>query len=147
MELQDKMIVCEDCGKEFPHTVEDQKRYAERGFTADPKRCRECRQARKDKQAMQKPAGAPRRPGGGGRGPGGPRPYGQGGGGGFRQSRPAPRRDRDFSGGGAGGFGGPPRQSFDVICAACGAPTTVPFEPRQGREVFCRSCFKKMREE
>ena len=38
------------------------------------------------------------------------------------------------------------RQSFDAICAACGTPTTVPFEPTQGREVFCRDCFRKMKE-
>jgi hypothetical protein len=38
MEFEDKVIVCSDCGKEFPHTAEDQKRYAERGFSSDPKR-------------------------------------------------------------------------------------------------------------
>jgi CxxC-x17-CxxC domain-containing protein len=28
-----------------------------------------------------------------------------------------------------------------VDCAGCGARTTVPFYPSQGRPVFCRSCF------
>ena len=166
MELVDKQILCEDCGKEFAHTVEDQKRYAERGFTADPKRCRECRQVRKDKQA-QSPGprrgegggGGPRRGGGGGPrreggGFGGGRPSGGGGGG----ARP-PRSGGGGYGGGGGGGGGygggsrgagggfaGARQSFDAVCAACGVPTTVPFEPREGREVFCRSCYKKLKE-
>ncbi len=26
-------------------------------------------------------------------------------------------------------------------CAECGAATTVPFKPTQGRPVFCRACF------
>ena len=28
-------------------------------------------------------------------------------------------------------------------CSACGAETTVPFKPTQGRPVLCRSCFQK----
>ena len=28
-----------------------------------------------------------------------------------------------------------------VTCGECGAPTTVPFRPRQGRPVLCRACF------
>ena len=28
-----------------------------------------------------------------------------------------------------------------VDCAECGAGTTVPFYPSQGRPVYCRSCF------
>jgi CxxC-x17-CxxC domain-containing protein len=31
-----------------------------------------------------------------------------------------------------------------VNCAQCGATTTVPFYPSQGRPVFCRSCFLAM---
>jgi CxxC-x17-CxxC domain-containing protein len=27
-------------------------------------------------------------------------------------------------------------------CSQCGAETTVPFKPTQGRPVLCRSCFK-----
>ncbi len=30
---------------------------------------------------------------------------------------------------------------FDVQCAGCGAGTTVPFVPTQGRPVLCRRCF------
>jgi CxxC-x17-CxxC domain-containing protein len=28
-------------------------------------------------------------------------------------------------------------------CSQCGADTTVPFKPTQGRPVLCRSCFKQ----
>lgn len=34
-----------------------------------------------------------------------------------------------------------------VNCAKCGATTTVPFYPSQGRPVFCRSCFIAMNPE
>lgn len=35
-----------------------------------------------------------------------------------------------------------PRQQFDVICSSCGCQTTVPFEPKQDRQVFCSSCYR-----
>lgn len=44
---EDKTITCVDCGTEFIHSADDQARYAERGFTNEPKRCRECREKRK----------------------------------------------------------------------------------------------------
>lgn len=45
--FQDKTLVCKDCGEEFVFTVGEQEFYAERGFTNEPKRCRNCRNARK----------------------------------------------------------------------------------------------------
>lgn len=30
-----------------------------------------------------------------------------------------------------------------VKCSECGAETTVPFKPTQGKPVLCRSCFQK----
>ena len=33
------------------------------------------------------------------------------------------------------------RASFEAVCAACGAETTVPFRPRGDRPVYCRTCF------
>ena len=47
MPFEDMTIVCSDCNTEFVHSAEDQERYAERGFTNNPKRCRECREKRK----------------------------------------------------------------------------------------------------
>ena len=48
MEKQDKIIVCQDCGEEFTFTVRDQEFYEEKGFTNEPKRCKNCRDKRKD---------------------------------------------------------------------------------------------------
>ncbi|MGQ9650936.1 MAG: zinc-ribbon domain containing protein [Phycisphaerae bacterium] len=47
MSFEDKTIVCSDCGQTFIHSAQDQARYAQRGFTNEPKRCRECRDKRK----------------------------------------------------------------------------------------------------
>ncbi|MCK6456514.1 MAG: zinc-ribbon domain containing protein [Phycisphaerae bacterium] len=43
----DKTLVCVDCQAEFVHSAADQQRYAERGFTNEPKRCPDCRMKRK----------------------------------------------------------------------------------------------------
>lgn len=45
--MQDKTIVCKDCGKEFIFSVRDQEFYKEQGFENEPVRCKECRQKRK----------------------------------------------------------------------------------------------------
>jgi CxxC-x17-CxxC domain-containing protein len=126
MPFEDKTIVCGDCGQEFIHSAEDQERYAERGFTNEPKRCRPCREKRKAQS--QGGGGRGGGGGGGGRGPrdrGGPRPR-QGGGG-----RPA----RDHG-------GRQERESFEAVCADCGVVTTLPFKPKGDRPVYCRDCFR-----
>ena len=104
MTYEDKTIVCSDCGAEFVHSGQDQARYAERGFTNEPKRCRDCREKRKSQD-------------GGGGGGGGGGDYGQ-------------RRQREF---------------HEATCADCGATTTVPFKPTQGRQVYCRDCYRAQR--
>lgn len=38
------------------------------------------------------------------------------------------------------------KQMHDAICASCGNPTQVPFEPTQGRDVYCESCFRQMKQ-
>ena len=38
-----------------------------------------------------------------------------------------------------------PRERTRVICADCGAETEVPFQPRNGRPVYCDDCFAKIR--
>ena len=45
--MEDKIIVCKDCGKEFTFTVGEQEFYKEKGFENDPVRCPDCRRARK----------------------------------------------------------------------------------------------------
>jgi len=37
------------------------------------------------------------------------------------------------------------RQMYPAVCAQCGNETEVPFEPREGRPVYCSSCYDKVR--
>jgi CxxC-x17-CxxC domain-containing protein len=100
----DKQLTCVDCGTGFTFTAAEQERFAQLGFTNEPKRCSPCR-------AAKKAAG--------------------GGGGGGRR--------------GGGGGGGGPRQMFPAVCAQCGQPTQVPFQPRGDRPVYCSDCFSQRR--
>ena len=70
---QDQQLTCVECGREFTDTADDQGYRAERGYTNTPRRCPDCRAARR--------AGGGA---GGGYSSGG---YG-GGGGGYGGSRP-----------------------------------------------------------
>ena len=45
--MEDKKILCKDCGSEFVFTVGEQEFYKEKGFDNDPVRCPACRKARK----------------------------------------------------------------------------------------------------
>ena len=38
-----------------------------------------------------------------------------------------------------------PRTMYPATCASCGVETEVPFEPRQGRPVYCNDCFRTVR--
>jgi CxxC-x17-CxxC domain-containing protein len=62
MEFQDRNLNCVDCGGTFVFTRNEQAFYAERGFTNEPKRCKNCRDKRK--------TGGGERSGGGGGGRG-----------------------------------------------------------------------------
>ncbi len=97
MAFKDKTLGCSDCGKEFTFSAEEQEHFQSRGYTNEPKRCPECRQARKAQR------------------------YGSGG----------------------DGYT-PRRQMFPAVCAECGKETEVPFEPREGRPVYCSDCFRKV---
>lgn len=61
-----------------------------------------------------------------------------------RQSRKTERYGNSGYGssGGSGGYR-PQRQMFPVVCAQCGKETEVPFEPREGRPVYCSECYSK----
>ena len=37
------------------------------------------------------------------------------------------------------------RQMFPATCAQCGKETEVPFQPREGRPVYCSECYNKIR--
>lgn len=95
-QFEDQQLTCTDCGREFTFTAEDQEFYSAKGYSA-PKRCPECRAARK------------------------------------AHSRGGHSR---------GGYG--QRQQFEVTCSNCGCQTTVPFEPKGDRPVYCSDCYKNM---
>ena len=46
---------------------------------------------------------------------------------------------------GDGGGGGFQRERYDAVCAECGVETTVPFQPRGIRPVYCQDCFSRQR--
>ena len=37
------------------------------------------------------------------------------------------------------------RQMFPAVCAECSKECEVPFEPREGRPVYCGECYSKIR--
>ena len=47
MSFEDKTLECSDCGNSFTFSAEEQEQFQSRGYTNEPKRCPECRQARK----------------------------------------------------------------------------------------------------
>ena len=47
MSFQDKSLQCSDCGATFTFSVEEQEFYQSKGYVNEPKRCPECRLARK----------------------------------------------------------------------------------------------------
>jgi len=66
---------------------------------------------------------------------------------GFQEPKrcPACRRSRKSQRDGGGYEGGRERKEHEVVCAECGKLTTVPFEPRGDRPVYCRDCFDARR--
>lgn len=48
--MEDKTLICVDCGAEFVFTAGEQEFYKEKGFDNEPKRCKACR----DKKKAQK---------------------------------------------------------------------------------------------
>ena len=46
---QDETLICEDCSKEFVFTAGEQEFFAEKGLTNKPKRCPECRKAKRQR--------------------------------------------------------------------------------------------------
>ena len=94
MDFQDRTLNCVDCGSPFTFTRNEQAFYAERGFTNEPKRCKNCRDKRKT----------------------------------------------------GGGERGGERTLYSVTCDGCGRPTQVPFNPTNGKPVYCRECYVQRRQ-
>ena len=57
---------------------------------------------------------------------------------------PSCRQTRKSERDGGGGYGDRSRrQMFPAVCAQCGEETEVPFQPREGRPVYCSNCYNK----
>lgn len=37
-----------------------------------------------------------------------------------------------------------PREYFEATCAKCGGVARVPFQPREGKDVYCSECYAAM---
>jgi CxxC-x17-CxxC domain-containing protein len=105
MSFQDKNLTCSDCGNSFTFSAEEQEQFQSRGYTNEPKRCPECRQARKSERFNNNSNG-------------------------YSNSSYSSASHR---------------QMFPAVCAECGKATSVPFEPKQGRPVYCSDCYRKVR--
>jgi CxxC-x17-CxxC domain-containing protein len=60
----------------------------------------------------------------------------------------AARKAQRGAGGGDWGYSSSrprERQMFTVNCSSCGQEAQVPFEPTQGRPVYCSDCFSTQR--
>ena len=112
MSYQDRQLTCAECGQPFTFTAAEQADFDARGYTNEPKRCPDCRAARRQERGASRGYAN----GGGGGGGGAGRGYG----------------DRGY---------GAPRQLFDATCANCGRATQVPFQPRGDRPVYCSDCY------
>lgn len=55
-DLQPRDITCVDCGEVFTFTVGEQQYYKGLNFTNDPKRCKPCREARKQNKESKSKA-------------------------------------------------------------------------------------------
>ena len=51
--MEDKKILCKDCGEEFIFTMGEQGFYKEKGFENDPVRCSSCRKDRKQQHGRR----------------------------------------------------------------------------------------------
>ncbi|HUZ88382.1 MAG TPA: zinc-ribbon domain containing protein [Candidatus Acidoferrales bacterium] len=47
MNFVDRVLTCRDCGREFVFTSGEQEFYQSRGLTNEPRRCPDCRSARR----------------------------------------------------------------------------------------------------
>ncbi|HEY8489880.1 MAG TPA: zinc-ribbon domain containing protein [Dehalococcoidia bacterium] len=61
MSYQDKTLTCVECGNTFVFTAGEQEFHASKGFTNEPKRCPDCRAARRARREGE-PAPAAARP-------------------------------------------------------------------------------------
>jgi DNA replicative helicase MCM subunit Mcm2 (Cdc46/Mcm family) len=58
--VSEQRLTCADCGREFAFSAEEQRFFREKGFEP-PKRCKECRQAKKAQRGDDARGGGGRR--------------------------------------------------------------------------------------
>jgi len=59
-----------------------------------------------------------------------------------KRSKPCREAKKQEQSGGGGGYQRSESRGTSVICAGCGQQTTVPFEPRGARRLYCQTCFQ-----
>ena len=118
MILEDRVLTCRDCGRQFVFTAGEQEFYQSRGLTNDPGRCADCRMARKSQR----------------------------GGSGYAYTSSSEGLATSY-GGPAGYERGdrPRRELFTATCSQCGGEARVPFQPRGDKPVYCSECFESVR--
>jgi len=126
--LRTKPLCASIAAPNSPSPRTNSKRFADRGFTNEPKRCKTCRDARKASQP-----GGNRSAGGGGSGYSGGGAGGGGGRGGYG--------GRSGGGGGGRSFGGP-RQMFPATLRLLRPGHRSSLQALGNRPVYCRECFQ-----
>jgi len=54
-----------------------------------------------------------------------------------------PFENRRFDNRRGSSFDRGPREMHKAVCSECGKECEVPFQPTEGKPVFCRECFAK----
>jgi CxxC-x17-CxxC domain-containing protein len=62
-----------------------------------------------------------------------------------RASRKSDRGSRGDGGGFGRSYSSAPRQMYPATCSACGNETQVPFQPTNGKPVYCSACYETRR--
>jgi CxxC-x17-CxxC domain-containing protein len=121
MDFQDRAIQCLDCNSDFTFTAGEQEFYDRKGFREVPKRCKECRGARKTRRTTGPASDT-------------------------HVAYDSHANSHSTLSGHAHvvedrGIRRTPREMFEAVCATCGAPARVPFRPASGRPVYCKECY------
>jgi CxxC-x17-CxxC domain-containing protein len=132
MPATDQNIACTVCGKTFIFTAGEQEFYEKKGFMS-PQRCPDCRRERRERQRgsesqVYRSPSFTSGPGGLGQSPGGGEYRSPA----FREYDVAADPSRAAS----------RRPTYPAICAQCGAETQLPFRPVEGKEYYCRDCYR-----
>jgi CxxC-x17-CxxC domain-containing protein len=61
-----------------------------------------------------------------------------------RESRKTQRNGNGYGSSYSSGYSAR-RQMYPATCSDCGKTTEVPFEPRNGKPIYCSDCYRKVR--